>query len=63
MQTDTFESEMVKKITFVAKWSKQGDEKRIIIVPRESHLDIEKMKNPLKVTIEEVIEKNRIEWN
>lgn len=56
MQTDTFEFELGKKLTFVARWSRQGDEKRILIVPIEHHDSIEKMKNPLKVTVEEIIE-------
>jgi hypothetical protein len=45
-----------KKLTFVAKWNKQGEENRILIVPIEHHASIEKMKNPLKVTVEEIIE-------
>jgi hypothetical protein len=45
-----------KKLTFVAKWSRQGEEKRILIVPIEHHAAIEKMKNPLKVTVEEIVE-------
>jgi hypothetical protein len=56
MQKDTFEFELGKKMTFVAKWSRQGEEKRILIVPIEFHTAIEKMKNPLKVTVEEIIE-------
>ena len=56
MQTDTFEFELVKKLEFVAKWSRQGDEKRILIVPIQHHASIEKMKNPLKVTVEEIID-------
>jgi hypothetical protein len=56
MQTDTFESELGKKLVFVARWSRQGDEKRILIVPLEFHASLEKMKNPLRVTVEEIID-------
>ena len=47
--------EMGKKMTFVAKFSPQGN-KIIIIVPKEHHATIQKMKNPLKITAEEIIE-------
>lgn len=46
---------MGKKTTFVAPWAKQGD-KRIIIVPKNLHASIEKFKNPLKVTVEEILD-------
>lgn len=44
-----------KNMTFVAKFSPQGN-KVIIIVPKEHHSAIKKLKNPLKVTVEEIIE-------
>ena len=47
--------EMGKKMTFVAKYSPQG-KKIIIIVPKVEHDSIQKLKNPLKVTIEEIID-------
>ena len=49
------EKEMRKNLTFVAKHSPQGN-KIIIIVPKEHHSTIRKLKNPLKVTVEEIIE-------
>jgi hypothetical protein len=50
-----YTSEMGKKMTFVAKYSPQGD-KIIIIVPKAQHDSIRKLKNPLKVTAEEIID-------
>lgn len=50
-----YTSEMVKKMVFVATHSKQGD-KAIIIVPKSVRDAVRKFKNPLKVTIEEIIE-------
>jgi hypothetical protein len=47
--------EMGKNMAFVAKHSPQGD-KVIIIVPKEHHAAIRKLRNPLKVTVEEIIE-------
>jgi hypothetical protein len=47
--------EMGKKMTFVAKYSPQGN-KVIIIVPKEHHEAISKLKNPLKVIVEEIID-------
>jgi hypothetical protein len=47
--------EMGKKMTFVAKYSPQGN-KVIIIVPKEHHDAISKLKNPLKVLVEEIID-------
>jgi hypothetical protein len=44
-----------KKIEIVAKYSQQGD-KIIIIVPKAFHETINKFKNPLRVTIEEILE-------
>ncbi len=55
MPRGTLDIEMAKKMTFVARWHNQGD-KRIIIIPKEFHGPIEKMKNPLKVTVEDIIE-------
>jgi hypothetical protein len=46
---------MVKKMTFVAKYSSQGN-KIIIIVPKLEHGSINKLKNPLKITVEEIID-------
>jgi hypothetical protein len=46
---------MAKKMTFVAKYSSQGN-KIIIIVPKVEHGSIQKLKNPLKVTVEEIVE-------
>jgi hypothetical protein len=46
---------MGKNMTLVAKHSPQGN-KIIIIVPKEHHPAIRKLKNPLKVTVEEIIE-------
>lgn len=46
---------MTKSMTFVAKYSPQGN-KMIIIVPKEHHSTIKKLKNPLKVNVEEIIE-------
>jgi hypothetical protein len=46
---------MGKKMTFVAKYSPQGN-KVIIIVPKVEHDSIRKLKNPLKVTVEEILE-------
>jgi hypothetical protein len=40
---------------FVAKYSPQGN-KVIIIVPKEHHNAISKFKNPLHITVEEIIE-------
>jgi len=47
--------EMGKKMTFVAKYSPQGN-KVIIIVPKVEHDSISKLKNPLKVTVEEIVD-------
>ena len=47
--------EMGKNMTFVAKYSPQGN-KMIIIVPKEHHSAIKKLKNPLKVVVEEILE-------
>jgi len=47
--------EMGKKMTFVAKYSPQGN-KVIIIVPKEHHDAIAKLKNPLKVSVEKIID-------
>jgi len=47
--------DMGKKMTFVAKYSPQGN-KVIIIVPKEHHLAIQKLKNPLKVNVEEILD-------
>jgi hypothetical protein len=47
--------EMGKKMIFVAKYSPQGD-KIIIIVPKVHHDSIQKLQNPLKVTVEEIVE-------
>ena len=47
--------EMGKKMTFVAKYSPQGN-KVIIIVPKVEHNSIQKLKNPLKITVEEIVE-------
>lgn len=44
-----------QKDRFVAKHSKLGD-KWIIIVPKDHHDSVKNMKNPLKVTVEEVFE-------
>ena len=49
------ETEMGKKTNFVAPWASQGD-KRIIIIPKHLHASIEKFKNPLKVTVEEILD-------
>jgi hypothetical protein len=46
---------MGKKMTFVAKYSPQGN-KMIIIVPKIHHQEIRKLKNPLKILVEEIIE-------
>ena len=47
--------EMGKKMTFVAKYSHQGN-KIIIIVPKVEHDSIQKLKNPLKITVEDIVE-------
>ena len=44
-----------KKMEFVAKYSPQGN-KVIIIVPKPHHTAISKLKNPLHITIEEILE-------
>ena len=49
------EKQMGKNMTFVAKHSPIGN-KIIIIVPKEHHPTIRKLKNPLNVTVEEIIE-------
>ena len=43
----------IQKDNFVAKHSKLGD-KWIIIVPKDHHDIVKNMKNPLKVTVEEI---------
>lgn len=55
MLKHTSETELIKKMVFVATHSKQGD-KAIIIVPKPYRDAVRKLKNPLKVTIEEIIE-------
>ena len=45
----------LKKDNFVAKHSKLGD-KWIIIIPKDHHDIVKNMKNPLKVTVEEIFE-------
>ncbi len=55
MQKHTTDTEMGNKATFVANQSTQGD-KIIIIVPKEYHDLVRKVKNPLKITIEEILE-------
>jgi len=47
--------DMGKKMTFVAKRSPQGN-KVIIIVPKVEHDKINKLNNPLKVTVEEIVD-------
>ena len=47
--------EMGKKTSFVAKYSPQG-EKIIIIVPKTAHDSIKKLKNPLKIVAEEILD-------
>jgi len=44
-----------KNFACVARWGKQGD-KRIIVVPKEYHKKLEKYTNPVKVTIEEILD-------
>jgi hypothetical protein len=44
-----------KSMKFVAKYSPQGD-KVIIIVPKTYHEAIKKLKNPLHITAEEILE-------
>ena len=55
MPRGTLDIEMAKKVAFVARYHPQGD-KMIIIIPKEYHSSIQKMKNPLKVTVEDIIE-------
>lgn len=55
MPETTLDIDLGKNMTFVAKHSPQGN-KVIIIVPKEHHSTIKKLKNPLKVTVEEIIE-------
>ena len=55
MRMDMSEIEVGKKISFVAKYGPMGD-KVILIVPKEYHGQIQKMKNPLKITAEEILE-------
>jgi hypothetical protein len=54
MQKNTLDL-VKKKMEFVAKYSPQGN-KVIIIVPKEHHPAINKLKNPLHVTVEEILE-------
>lgn len=44
-----------KKLEFVAKHIQQGD-KVIMIVPKEYHNSIMKLKNPMHVIVEEILE-------
>ena len=44
-----------KKMELVANYSGQGD-KVIIIVPKEYHETIKKLKNPLHILVEEILE-------
>ena len=44
---------MAKKLSFIANYSTQG-EKMIIIIPKTSHKDIQKFKNPIKVVVEDM---------
>lgn len=53
MQKHTLD--LVKKMEFVAKYSPQGN-KGIIIVPKDHHTAINKLKNPSHVTLEEILE-------
>jgi hypothetical protein len=55
MLKSTLDVEMGKSMTFVAKYSPQGN-KMIIIVPKEHHTAIKKLRNPLKIIVEEIIE-------
>ena len=55
LQTYTSAVMATHKDRFVAKHSKLGD-KWIIIVPKDHHDIVKNMKNPLKVTVEEVFE-------
>jgi len=56
MQKNTIDLDLTKKkMEFVAKYSPQGD-KVIVIVPKEHHDSIKKLKNPLHVMVEEIIE-------
>ncbi len=52
MREHTIDTEMGNKTSFVGNQSSQGD-KIIIIVPKEYHDTVRKVKNPLKVTIED----------
>lgn len=56
MPKNTIDLDMVKKkMEFVAKYSEQGD-KVIIIVPKQYHDLIRKLKNPLLINAEEILE-------
>jgi hypothetical protein len=56
MPKTTIDLEMTKKkMEIVANHSGQGD-KVIIIVPKEYHNTIKKFRNPLHITVEEIIE-------
>lgn len=55
MPKATLGLDMGKRMTFVAKHSTQGN-KVIIIVPKEHHNTIQKLKNPLKIIAEEIID-------
>jgi hypothetical protein len=44
-----------KKMELVANYSPQGD-KVIIIIPKQYHETIKKLRNPLKILVEEILE-------
>jgi hypothetical protein len=45
--------EMVKKVDFRANYTESGH-KLIIIIPKNYHEDIKKMKKPVHITVEEL---------
>jgi len=53
--TRGIDRQLGNKASFVGNKSTQGD-KIIIIVPKEYHDVVKKVKNPLKVTIEEILD-------
>jgi hypothetical protein len=49
------ETRLKRKMAFVAKHAHQGPRRIIIIVPKEHMDSVNKLRNPMLVTVEEII--------
>jgi len=49
------ETRQKKRMEFVAKHVHQGRDRIIIVIPKEHHDSISKLRNPMLVTVEEIL--------